>query len=232
MLMVPGEGSRPEWRSGRSPATPVDCWPPPYPTFSHSATLFPTFPSDRCEFVSFAGGFPHSSADTGEWDSRQPRDGPTSRCKARCSQQGTATDVAWGAGWLGDRRPGGGVERGLGVTSTAKTRDGQRTAFSRHVAQLDLVRIRFRQVAALGNRAGRSLRSIWGSLDPTILQSSRGRRPPGAGGNPTPQANAARGCALSPIWGVSSEALRIGTAAGAVPRPGIHRPRRPALPQP
>src|SRR5918996_3553494 len=39
--------SRPEWRSGRSPATPVDCLVPRYPTFSHLATPFPTFPSDR-----------------------------------------------------------------------------------------------------------------------------------------------------------------------------------------
>src|SRR5688500_2040912 len=40
------ERSGPEWRSGRSPATPVDCSMAPYPTFSHLATRFPTLPSD------------------------------------------------------------------------------------------------------------------------------------------------------------------------------------------
>jgi hypothetical protein len=44
--MSPGREFRPEWRSGRSPATPVVWVSPPYPTFSHSATRFPTFPSD------------------------------------------------------------------------------------------------------------------------------------------------------------------------------------------
>ena len=43
-------GSRrvgPEWRSGRSPATPVACWAPPYPTFSHLATHLPPFRPTR-----------------------------------------------------------------------------------------------------------------------------------------------------------------------------------------
>src|SRR5918992_921419 len=46
---VPARGTKvlgPEWRSGRSPATPVDCLTAPYPTFSHLATRFPTLPSD------------------------------------------------------------------------------------------------------------------------------------------------------------------------------------------
>ena len=46
---IPGRRVRPESRSGRSPATPVVCVAPPYPTISHFATLFPTFPSDASE---------------------------------------------------------------------------------------------------------------------------------------------------------------------------------------
>src|SRR4051812_25103451 len=41
-LAAAGKKFGPKWRSGRSPATPVLDFMPPYPTLSHFATHFPT----------------------------------------------------------------------------------------------------------------------------------------------------------------------------------------------